>query len=81
MGGDGVEDLQHEILERIVRIETKLDNYNATKERADEAYSISKQNCKEIQEMKDNQKWLWRTTLGAIIAGVISVFIKFKIGN
>lgn len=70
--------IQQEILERIVRIETKIDGYNSTREKADIAYNKACQNEKYIAEMKDNQKWLWRTIAGAIILGILSVVIKFK---
>jgi type IV secretory pathway component VirB8 len=44
-----------EIIERLVRIETKLDFYKD-----------------EITDLKDKNKWLWRTFFGAIIISVIS---------
>lgn len=70
--------IQQEILERIVRIETKIDGYNSTREKADIAYNKACQNEKDITEIKDNQKWLWRTIAGAIILGLISTLITFK---
>lgn len=73
-----MESIQQEILERIVRIETKIDSYNSTKEKADNAYNKAIQNEKNIDEMKDNMKWLWRTIAGAIILGVIGAVVKFK---
>lgn len=73
-----MENIQQEILERIVRIETKIDSYNSTKEKADTAYNKAMQNEKDINEMKDNQKWLWRTIVGTILVGVIGAVIKFK---
>lgn len=72
------QNISQEILERIVRIETKIDGYNSTREKADVAYNKACQNEKYIAEMKDNQKWLWRTIAGAIILGVLSAVIKFK---
>ncbi|KAJ51107.1 hypothetical protein BD780_000229 [Clostridium tetanomorphum] len=71
-------DIQQEILERIVRIETKIDSYNSTKEKADMAYIKACQNEKDIAEIEDNLKWLWRTIAGAIILGIISTIITFK---
>ncbi|HID0768524.1 TPA: hemolysin XhlA family protein, partial [Clostridium botulinum] len=70
--------IQQEILERIVRIETKIDGYNSTREKADIAYNKACQNEKDIAEMKDNQKWLWRTIAGAIILGILGAVIKFN---
>ncbi|WP_125154292.1 hemolysin XhlA family protein [Clostridium rectalis] len=71
-------DIQQEILERIVRIETKIDGYNSTREKADMAYTKAYENEKDIAEMKDNLKWLWRTIAGAIILGAIGALITFK---
>lgn len=71
-------DIIQEILERVVRMETKLDNYNALKDKADEAFTTSKQNSKDISDIKDNVKWLWRTGLGAVIIVVIGALIKFN---
>lgn len=71
-------DIQQEILERIVRIETKIDSYNSTKEKADMAYIKACQNEKDIAEIEDNLKWLWRTIAGAIILGILGVVIKFQ---
>lgn len=67
-----------EILERIVRIETKIDGYNSTREKADAAFMKATQGEKDITEIKDNVKWLWRTVAGALIIGFISTFIKWR---
>ncbi|WP_333861716.1 hemolysin XhlA family protein [Clostridium sp.] len=72
------QNIQQEILERIVRIETKIDGYNSTRERADMAFTKACQNEKDISEIEDNLKWLWRTIAGAIILGILSVVIKFQ---
>ncbi|WP_251861032.1 hemolysin XhlA family protein [Clostridium sp. Marseille-Q2269] len=72
------QNIQQEILERIVRIETKIDGYNSTREKADVAYNKAMENEKDIAEMKDNQKWLWRTIAGAIILGILGAIIKFN---
>ena len=70
-----------EVLTRLTVIETKLDDYNGIKEKAETSYTVSTQNAKEIQAMKDNNKWLFRTTLGAVITSIIGIGIAiFKIG-
>lgn len=66
-----------EILERLVRMETKLDNYNALKDKADDAFNASKQNTKDITEIKDNIKWCWRTIIGSILVGAVGLYFKF----
>lgn len=66
-----------EILERVVRMETKLDDFTNLREKAETAYNTSNQNKQDIGEIRDNIKWLWRTGLGAIIVAVVGLIIKF----
>lgn len=71
-----------EVLTRLTKIETKLDDYNNTKQKTDEAFNLSKDNEKDINEMKDKIRWLSRTITGAIITGVFGViFAYIKIGG
>jgi hypothetical protein len=65
--------VEQEILERIVRIETKIDGYNNLREKLDCAYQMGISNKDNIGELKDNQKWLSRTVAGAVIVSVISI--------
>lgn len=72
-----------EVLTRLAVIESKLDGYQHIKEKAEEAYAISKQNKEDIKDMQDNNKWLWRTVVGSILTSVIGLvflFIKSGIG-
>ena len=71
-------DLTQEILERVVRIETKIDGYNHLREKVEKAYSMAKDNTEDIKEIKDNNKWLWRTIAGALILSALAAFISFK---
>jgi uncharacterized pyridoxamine 5'-phosphate oxidase family protein len=71
-----------EVLTRLTAIETKLDDYKGIKEKAEKAYTLSADNKEEIKQIKDNNKWLFRTTIGAIITGLISIGLAFfKGGN
>ena len=71
-----------EVLTRLTAIETKLDDYKGIKEKAEKAYSLSADNKEEIKQMKENNKWLFRTAVGAIITGLIGIGISFfKGGN
>lgn len=62
-----------EVLTRLTAIETKLDDYKGIKEKAETSYTISQANKEEIEKIKDNNKWLFRTTAGAIITGLIGI--------
>lgn len=69
-------EFETEVLTRLAVIESKLDDYKAIKEKAEASYMISASNKEEINKMKDNNKWLFRTTVGAIITGLIGIAIS-----
>ncbi len=72
-----------EVLTRLAVIESKLDGYQNIKEKAEESYTISKQNKEDIKDMQDNNKWLWRTVVGSILTsaiGLVFLFIKSGMG-
>lgn len=76
-----MKEFEKEVLTRLTKIETKLDDYNNTKLKSDEAYSISRENEKEIDEIKEKIKWITRTIVSAILTGLIGiVFIYLKLG-
>lgn len=69
-------DETNEILQRLVRLETKLDLMGAAKDVANEALLSSKSAHHRLTTIEDNQKWLWRTVIGALIAGAIALLWK-----
>jgi len=70
-----------EVLSRLAVIESKLDDYNNIKTKSEEAYTKSKENEKDIDEINDKIKWLSRTVAAALISGVVGiVFILVKLG-
>ncbi len=70
-----------EVLSRLAVIESKLDGYKDIKKVAYEADNLSKENAEDIKELQDKLKWLSRTTVSAIITGVVGiVFLFIKIG-
>lgn len=75
-------DFETEVLTRLTKIETKLDDYTRIREKTEDAYTISHENKKEIEELQDKIKWISRTCIGAILTGAISLIyalIKTKI--
>lgn len=68
---------EREVLDRLTKIETKLDDYNAIKIKSDEAYNLSRQNEKDIDEIKDKIKWISRTVAASIITVVIGAIVAF----
>ena len=72
---------EREVLERLTKIETKLDDYTNFREKTEEAYTTSKENEKDIADINDKIKWLSRTIVSAIIVGIIGIVIAvLKIG-
>lgn len=70
-----------EVLERLTIIETKLDDYNNIKSRAENADVRSKSNEKRIEKIEDSNKWLFRTSAGAVITSVVAlIFLLIQIG-
>lgn len=64
-----------EVLTRLTKIETKLDDYKSVKDKSDEAYNLSKENEKEINEINEKLKWITRTVAAAVITGIIGIGI------
>ena len=72
---------EREVLDRLTKIETKIDDYKEIKKDTATALYLSKENEKEIQEIEDKLKWITRTTVGAIITGAVGIiFLLIKIG-
>lgn len=66
-----------EVLERLARIETKLDNYEAVRDKAEQALLIAKANAEAIKEMKSNNRWAWGFMLTLAVAVIGSILTKF----
>lgn len=74
-----------QIFERLARIETRLDRMDVIANTATEARDIAREanqsanaTHRRLDEMKNNQQWLWRAIAGAIITSAIAAFIQFK---
>ena len=68
---------QIEVLTRLTKIETMLENFKGIEEKADKAYNLSKSNEKRLDKIEDNNKWLFRTTVGAIIVALVGIVLAF----
>lgn len=70
-----------EVITRLTKIETMLENFKGVEEKANKAYSISTNNEKRLDKIEDKNQWAFRTALGAVITGLIGIvlsLIKFK---
>lgn len=78
----------NEIVQRLVAIETKLEDIIRVKDDVDDLkkevvqlQENTKQQQKEIDSLVDNNKWLSRAVTGAIVTAVIGVvFVLIKMG-
>ncbi len=74
-------DFELEVLTRLARIETKLDDYDNIKTKAEEARAKAYSNERRINEVEDKIKWLTRTITGATISAIVTIiFVLIKMG-
>lgn len=73
-----------EIRERIVRVETKIDamtdvrkTAEEAKEKGSEALQSAKSSHHRLDSVESNQTWLWRTVIGALLAGAIGLLFFY----
>lgn len=64
-----------DIRDRLIRIETKLDNFGKIETQSNDAYNLSRENKTEIEEIKDKMKWLSRTIVASFIGIIISAIV------
>lgn len=70
-------------LQRLTRVETKLDNMDGKLDRAISASETAvtaleqaKSAHKRLDKMEDSNKWLWRTLGGAFLLAIAGFIIK-----
>ena len=66
-----------EVLQRLTKIETMLEDFKGVESKSIQAYNMSLSNKERIDKIEDNNKWLFRTTVGAIITGLIAIILSF----
>ena len=66
-----------EVLQRLTKIETLLEDFKGVESKATDAYNISINNKQRLDKIEDNNKWLFRTTIGAVITGLIGIILNF----
>lgn len=71
-----------EVLTRLTKIETMLEDFKGIEQKSLKAYELSLRNKERLDEIEDNNKWLFRTSIGAVITGLIGIVLTFiKWGN
>lgn len=64
-----------EVLTRLTKIETMLIDFKGIETKANESYNIGVSNQKRLDDIEDNNKWLFRTCVGAFITASISLIV------
>lgn len=75
--------VENEVLQRITRVETKVDEMDEKLDRAIranetavEALQVGKSAHHRLDRIEDNQKWLWRTIAGAFLVAAAAFVIS-----
>ncbi len=70
---------EREVLDRLIKIEAKIESWDNSKkqiyENQREIIHLKEQNeqqQRDIDELRDRNKWMGRTTAGAVISAVVS---------
>ncbi|MBD5461524.1 MAG: hypothetical protein HDR24_00465 [Lachnospiraceae bacterium] len=73
---------EREVLDRLIKIEAKLESWDSSKKQIyDNQRDIillkeqTEQQQRDIDELRDRNRWLGRTTAGAAISAVVSAII------
>ena len=74
-------DFEKEVISRLTKIETKIDNIKKIEENAMTALHKSNENEKDINEIKESLKWSWRTIIGVIIGYIINLIFNIRGGS
>lgn len=76
-------DQNRDVLQRITRVETKLDTMDSKLDRAISASETAVQALeqarsahKRLDKIESNQSWLWRTLVGAVLVAVVAFILK-----
>ena len=66
-----------DVITRLTKIETMLEDFKGIEQKSIEAYNLAKENEKRLDKIEDNNKWLFRTTIGAVLTGIIAIVLSF----
>ena len=66
-----------EVLTRLTKIETMLEDFKGVETKSSQAYELSIRNKERLDKIEDNNKWLFRTAVGAVITGLIGIVLAF----
>ena len=65
-----------EIRERLVAIETRQEDSTDARDKATEALALSKENEKDIAEVKESKRWTDRLMIGLVAAAIVNFILN-----
>lgn len=65
-----------EIVQRLTKIEENTKGIDQVSDKANRALAKAEENEKDISEIKENQKWTWRTIAGIGVSVVVYILNK-----
>lgn len=65
-----------EVLTRLTKIETMLEDFKGVETKATSAYNQSLNNKIRLDKLEDSNRWLFRTAIGAVITGLIGIVLS-----
>lgn len=66
-----------EVLQRLTKIETMLEDFKGVESKSIQAYNMALSNKERLDKIEDNNKWLFRITVGAVITGLVGIVLNF----
>lgn len=66
-----------EVLTRLTKIETMLEDFKGIEQKSIKAFELSQRNKERLDKIEDNNKWLFRTAIGAVITGLVGIVLTF----
>lgn len=70
-----------EVLQRLTKIEANTEGLNEIAGIARSALVKSEENAQDIEDMKEAQKWTWRTIAGIGVSVTVYLITRFLGGN
>ena len=65
-----------EVLQRLTKIETMLEDFKGVEIKSTEAYNLSLSNKQRLDKIEEKNQWLLRTSIGAVIGSLIGIILS-----
>lgn len=65
-----------EVLQRLTKIETMLEDFKGVESNSTEAYNLSLSNKQRLDKIEEKSQWLFKTSVGAVIGSLIGIVLS-----